>query len=103
MDTKVRFASFLSGGFTNIAVINPPEKRISARNAQRCILPVTGKETGKTHLCAVFPRNFAKRPKLFPFITKKMMAYKRVVSIQTRKGFDSGLVINLFSTMHFHP
>jgi hypothetical protein len=51
----------------------------------------------------VFLRNFAKRPKLFPFITKKMMAYKRVVSIQARKGFDSGLVINLFSTMHSHP
>ena len=34
--TEVRFASFLSGGFTTI-VVNES----------------TGKETGKTHLCAV--------------------------------------------------
>ena len=27
--TDVRFASFLSGGFTNMAVINPPERKLS--------------------------------------------------------------------------
>ena len=39
--TEVRFASFLSGGFTTIAVINPPERKLA-----------------KTHLCAmvsIFP------------------------------------------------
>ena len=27
--TEVRFASFLSGGFTTMEVINPPEKKLS--------------------------------------------------------------------------
>ena len=34
--TEVRFASFLSGGFTTMAVINPPEMKLT-----------------KTHLCAL--------------------------------------------------
>ena len=29
--TEVRFASLLSGGFTTIAVINPPEKKLTKR------------------------------------------------------------------------
>ena len=29
--TKVRFASFLSGGFTTMAVINPPERILAKR------------------------------------------------------------------------
>ena len=32
--TEVRFACFLSGGFTNMAVINPPEKKMA--NAPLC-------------------------------------------------------------------
>ena len=35
--TEVRFASFLSGGFTSMAVMNPPEKKLK-----------------KTHLCSFF-------------------------------------------------
>ena len=35
--TEVRFASFISGGFTTMAVINPPESKLD-----------------KTHLCAMF-------------------------------------------------
>ena len=31
--TAVRFASFLSGGFTTMAVINPPEKRLTKRTS----------------------------------------------------------------------
>ena len=31
--TKVRCASFLSGGFTTIAVINPPERKLAKRNS----------------------------------------------------------------------
>ena len=31
--TEVRFASFLSGGFTTIAVINPPERKLSKRTS----------------------------------------------------------------------
>ena len=27
--TKMRFASFLSGGFTTVAVINPPERKLA--------------------------------------------------------------------------
>ena len=27
--TEVRFASFLSGGFTTMAVINPPERKLA--------------------------------------------------------------------------
>ena len=31
--TEVRFASFLSGGFTTVAVINPPEKKLANRTS----------------------------------------------------------------------
>ena len=29
--TEMRFASFLSGGFTTMAVMNPPEKKLEKR------------------------------------------------------------------------
>ena len=31
--TEVRFASFLSGGFTTMAVINPPERKLVKRTS----------------------------------------------------------------------
>ena len=31
--TDVRFASFLSGGFTTTAEINPPERKLAKRNS----------------------------------------------------------------------
>ena len=31
--TEVRFASFLSAGFTSMAVINPPEKKLAKRTS----------------------------------------------------------------------
>ena len=31
--TKVRFASFLSGEFTSMAVINPPERKLAKRTS----------------------------------------------------------------------
>ena len=31
--TEVRFASFLSGGFTTMAVMNPPEKKLEKRTS----------------------------------------------------------------------
>ena len=31
--TEVRFASFLSGGFTTVAVINPPERKLAKRTS----------------------------------------------------------------------
>ena len=34
--TEVRFASLLSGGFTTVAVINPPEKKLANRTAVQC-------------------------------------------------------------------
>ena len=34
--TEVRFASFLSGGFTTMAVINPPEKKLAKRKPVHC-------------------------------------------------------------------
>ena len=34
--TKVRFASFLSGGFTTMTVINPPERKLSKRTSVQC-------------------------------------------------------------------
>jgi len=36
--TEVRFASFLSGGFTNMVVINPPEKKLAKRTFVQCSL-----------------------------------------------------------------
>ena len=32
----MRFASFLSGGFTTMAVINPPESKLAKRTSVRC-------------------------------------------------------------------
>jgi hypothetical protein len=34
--TEVRFASFLSGGFTTMAVMNPPEKKLEKRTSVYC-------------------------------------------------------------------
>ena len=34
--TEVRFASFLSGGFTTMTAINPPEKKLSKRTSVQC-------------------------------------------------------------------
>ena len=31
--TEVRFVSFLSGGFTTMAVINPPERKVTKRTS----------------------------------------------------------------------
>ena len=35
--TEVRFASFLFDGFTNMAVINPPEWRLAKRTSVKCL------------------------------------------------------------------
>ena len=35
--TEVRFASFLSGGFTTMAVINPPERKLAKRTYVHCV------------------------------------------------------------------
>ena len=41
--TEVRFSSFLSGGFTIMAVINPPEMKLAKRTSvQRIILKIVG-------------------------------------------------------------
>ena len=34
--TEVRFASFLPGGFTTMAVINPPERKLEKRTSVQC-------------------------------------------------------------------
>ena len=34
--TEVRFASFLSGGFTTTAVINPPERKLAKHTSVYC-------------------------------------------------------------------
>ena len=40
--TEVRFANFLSGGFTTMAVMNPPEKKLE--NAPLCIATLEKKD-----------------------------------------------------------
>ena len=35
--TEVRFASLLSGGFTTMAVINPPERKLGKRISVHCL------------------------------------------------------------------
>jgi hypothetical protein len=35
--TEVRFDSFLSGGFTTMAVINPTERKLAKRTSGQCI------------------------------------------------------------------
>ena len=34
--TEVNFASFLSGGFTTMAIINPPERKLAKRTSVQC-------------------------------------------------------------------
>ena len=34
--TEVRFASFFSGGFITMAVINPPESKLAKRTSVHC-------------------------------------------------------------------
>ena len=34
--TEVRFASFLSGGFTTISIMNPPKKKLKKRTSVQC-------------------------------------------------------------------
>ena len=41
-NTKVYFASFLSFGFTTMAVINPPERKLSKRTSVHCTLRPCG-------------------------------------------------------------
>ena len=36
--TEVRFASFLSGGFTTMAVMNPPKKKLKKRISVQCLV-----------------------------------------------------------------
>ena len=36
--TEVRFASFLSGGFTTMAVIDPPERKLAKRTSVNCLV-----------------------------------------------------------------
>ena len=35
--TEVRFASFLSGGFTTMTVINTQEKKLAKRTSVQCV------------------------------------------------------------------
>ena len=35
--TDMHFASFLSGGFTTMAAINPPESKLAKRNSVQCV------------------------------------------------------------------
>ena len=35
--TEVHFSSFLSGGFTTMAVINPPERKLAKRTSVHCL------------------------------------------------------------------
>ena len=49
--TEVRFASWLSGGFTTRAVINPPERKLAKRTSVHCVplvrLLTTEKKCGR--------------------------------------------------------
>jgi hypothetical protein len=40
--TEVRFAHFLSGGFTTMAVINPHEKKLAKRTSVQCHIGAMG-------------------------------------------------------------
>ena len=69
--TEVRFASFLSSGFTPMAVINSPERKLVKRTSVHCtemgsisflsgqftvatIMQCNnGRKTGKFHFCAL--------------------------------------------------
>ena len=35
--TEMRFASFLSGGFITVIVVNPPEKKLAKRTSVQCL------------------------------------------------------------------
>ena len=39
----MRFPSFLSGGFTTMAVINPPERKLAKRSVQKFVIELAGR------------------------------------------------------------
>ena len=41
--TEVHFVSFFSGGFTTMAVINPPERKLAKRTSMHCAEKNSGK------------------------------------------------------------
>ena len=41
--TEVHFVSFLSGGFTTMVVINPPERKLAKRTSMHCAEKNSGK------------------------------------------------------------
>ena len=59
--TEVHFASFLSGGFTSMAVINSPERKLAKHTSVQCTAKdwysghseSTGRKTATSHLCAI--------------------------------------------------
>ena len=38
--TEVQFVSFLSGGFTTMTVINPPERKLAKRISVHCVMDI---------------------------------------------------------------
>ena len=51
LHTEVRFASFLSGGFTTMAVINQPEWKLAKRTFVHCAVANSNYDlVGKTRL-----------------------------------------------------
>ena len=43
--TEVRFDALLSSGFTTMAVINPPERKLAKRTSVHCVILVLLKQT----------------------------------------------------------
>ena len=63
--TEVRFASFNSGGFTIMAVINPPERKLAKHTSvQYCVTNVVYiaviPPLHSNALCNIFVQNFLK-------------------------------------------
>ena len=52
--TEVRFACFLSGGFTNTAVINPPERKLAKRTSVQCSELSGWKAKSSLNCCAMY-------------------------------------------------
>ena len=75
--TDVRFASLLSGGFTTMAVINPPEKKLAKRTSVQCCV-----------LLLFFVRsdwmNFYFRVFNFEYWVRKEIPYRLTRAIKTR-------------------
>ena len=71
--TEVRFASFLTGGFTTLAVINPPERELAKHTSVHCIAGLTNAKNALNYFKCIDIYTYAK---IHPYMEKVLCLRK---------------------------